>query len=97
MPLTPPSRFPNFYTMRRGRDEILIRPVDENIRQRDGFLEILAPPAHPKLGIETYAGWFAYLMPNDIAFIKHFRRIVIGHTPRWTGITSRSGTRPIDR
>ena len=72
VPLTPPSRFPNFYTMRRGRDEILIRPVDENIRQRDGFLEILAPPAHPKLGIETYAGWFAYLMPNDVAFVKSF-------------------------
>jgi hypothetical protein len=72
VPLTPPSRFPNFYTMRQGRDEILIRPVDEHIRVRDGFLEILAPPAHPKLGIESYAGWFAYLMPNDLAFLKRF-------------------------
>ena len=73
IPLTPPSRFPNFYTMRRGRDEILIRPVDENIRRRDGYLEILAPPAHPKLGIETYAGWFAYLAPNDLMFIKRYK------------------------
>ena len=72
VPLTPPSRFPNSYTMRRGRDEILIRPVDENIRVRDGFLEVLAPPAHPKLGIETYAGWFVYLAPSDLAFIKRY-------------------------
>jgi len=72
VPLTPPSRFPNFYTMRRGRDEILIRPVDENVRHRDGYLEILGPPAHPKLGIETYAGWFAYLAPNDLMFIKRY-------------------------
>lgn len=72
VPLTPPSRFPHFYTMRRGRDEILIRPEDDQIRVRDGFLEILAPPQHPKLGIETYAGWFAYLMPGDLMFIKRF-------------------------
>jgi hypothetical protein len=72
VPLTPPSRFPNFYTMRRGFDEILIRPLDDNIRVRDRFLEILAAPEHPKLGIESYAGWFAYLMPNDVAFIKRF-------------------------
>ncbi len=72
VPLTPPSRFPNFYTMRRGRDEILMRPVDEQIREREGFLEISGAPEHAKLGIESYAGWFAYLAPSDLLFIKRF-------------------------
>ena len=39
---------------------------------RDGFLEITAAPRFPKLGMETYAGWFAYLMKNDLMFVKRF-------------------------
>ncbi|HYH65456.1 MAG TPA: hypothetical protein VD866_12240, partial [Urbifossiella sp.] len=33
---------------------------------------ILAPPRKPKLGFDSYAGWLAYLMPNNVAFIKRF-------------------------
>jgi hypothetical protein len=40
---------------------------------RDGFLEIVAPPAFPKLGIDSYAGWFAYVRPNDLAFVKQYK------------------------
>jgi hypothetical protein len=46
--------------------------VDERIRERDGFLEILAPPRRPKLGFDTYGGWLAYVQPSNRVFIKRF-------------------------
>lgn len=72
IPLTEPSRFPNQYVMYTPAPNINYLPEDDNIRRRDGFLEILGPPAHPKLGMDTQAGWFAYLMPNDQMFVKQF-------------------------
>jgi hypothetical protein len=68
-----PSRFPSRYAMYEDGAVINVRPTDANIRERDGFLEILAPPRKPKLGFDTYAGWLAYLMPNDTVFVKRFR------------------------
>jgi hypothetical protein len=67
-----PSRFPSKYAMYEEGAIINVRAADENIRVRDGFLEILAPPRKPKLGFDTYAGWLAYVMPNDRAFVKRF-------------------------
>jgi len=49
-----------------------VRARDDNIRERDGCLEILAPPRKPKLGFDTYAGWLAYVTPNGRAFVKRF-------------------------
>jgi len=75
VPLTPAlSKYPNGYVMYQqgGENAILLRPVDPNIRARDGFLEVLAPPAFPKLGFDAHAGWFAYQMTNDLAFVKRF-------------------------
>ena len=72
IPLTPPSRFPNGYVMYEDGDRINFRPNDPQIRTRDGFLEILAVPRQPKLGMDSYAGWFAYLMRNDLMFVKRF-------------------------
>jgi hypothetical protein len=72
IPLTEPSRFPNQYVMYTPAPVINYLPEDENIRRRQGFLEILGPPAYPKLGMDTRAGWFAYLMPNDLMFVKQF-------------------------
>ena len=75
-PLTPAqSKFPNGYVMyQQGREQsIALRPVDPNIRQRDGFLGILAPPVFPKLGFDSHAGWFAYQMTNDLVFCKALR------------------------
>lgn len=71
MPLSEPSRFPNHFVM-YGPGGIDIRPEDPNIRVRDGFLEVLGPPQHAKLGMDTYAGWFSYLMRNDLIFVKRF-------------------------
>ena len=59
--------------MMRGRDEMLILPEDPMIRKRGDFLEILGPPSEPKLGFDSFAGWFAYQMPNDLAFVKTYK------------------------
>lgn len=66
-----PSRFPSKYVM---YEEQGINPsaVDDRIRERDGFLEILAPPRRPKLGFDTYGGWLAYVQPSNRVFIKRF-------------------------
>jgi len=51
---------------------INVKTKDGNIRERDGFLEVLAPPRKPKLGFDSYAGWLAYAMPNNTVFVKRF-------------------------
>jgi len=74
VPLSPEyQRFPKGYIMMRGRDEMLILPEDPMIRKRGNFLEILGPPSEPKLGFDSFAGWFAYQMPNDLAFVKTYK------------------------
>ena len=72
VPLAGPSRFPKDYVMYPSGDLIQIAPHDPNIRLREGFLEIFGPPRYPKLGMDSTAGWFAYLAPNNVAFIKRF-------------------------
>ncbi|MBI2477634.1 MAG: hypothetical protein HYV60_02995 [Planctomycetia bacterium] len=72
IPLTPNSRFPNNYVMYDTGDLINLRPEDANIRTRDGFLEITGVPRAPKLGMDSYAGWFGYLMPHDVLFVKRY-------------------------
>jgi len=72
VPLTRPTRFPNDYVMYEPGSLINARPSDPNIRTRDGFLEIVGPPKHRKLGMDSQAGWFAYVMPNDVMFVKRF-------------------------
>ena len=73
IPLAGQSRFPNKYVMYEEGALINARPVDPNIRVRNGFLEILAAPRRPKLGFDSYAGWMAYAMKNDLLFIKKFK------------------------
>jgi hypothetical protein len=73
VPLTPElSRMPNQYVMYGPGPVINIAPEDPAIRQRDGFIEVWDTPAHPKLGLDSYAGWFAYLMPGDLLLVKRF-------------------------
>ena len=36
-------------------------------------MKIMKPLKYPKLGIDTYAGWLAYLMPENVMFVKHFK------------------------
>ena len=51
-----PSRFPSKYAMYEDSAVINVRNKDDFIRERDGFLEILAPPRKPKLGFDSQAG-----------------------------------------
>src|SRR5262249_52985142 len=67
-----PSRFPGKYAMYEEGAIINVKASDGQIRERAGFLEILAPPRKPKLGFDTYAGWLAYVMPNGRMFVKRF-------------------------
>lgn len=73
IPLTPHSRYPNHYVMYETGDLINLRPTDPNIRTRDGFLEITGVPKEPKLGMDSYAGWFGYLMRHDVLFVKRYQ------------------------
>jgi hypothetical protein len=68
-----PSRFPGKYALYEESAVINVRVKDDNLRERDGFVEVLAPPRKPKLGFDTFAGWFAYAMPNDTVFVKRFK------------------------
>ncbi|MBC7234340.1 MAG: hypothetical protein H5T69_00745 [Chloroflexi bacterium] len=73
VPLTPAlSRFPRQYVMYGPGRVIQTAPEDPAIRIRDGLLEVWDTPANPKLGLDSYAGWFGYLMPNDLLFLKRF-------------------------
>lgn len=67
-----PSRFPGKYAMYEDSAIINVKATDANIRERDGCLEILAPPRKPKLGFDSFAGWLAYAMPNGRLFVKRF-------------------------
>src|SRR5205823_4897789 len=72
IPLEGKSRFPGKYALYEDGPLINVRAKDDNIRERDGFLEIVGPPRKPKLGFDSYAGWLAYLAPNDLLFVKRF-------------------------
>jgi hypothetical protein len=73
VPLAGKSHFPSKYAMYEESAIINVRPEDEQIRERDGFLEILAPPRKPKLGFDSQAGWLAYAMPGGGLFVKRFK------------------------
>ena len=72
IPLSPISRFPHHYVQYETGDLINISPEDPDIRQRYGYLEIMDVPDKPKLGMDSSRGWFSYLMPNDLMFVKRF-------------------------
>ena len=72
IPLTANSRFPNKYIMYGPGPVINYRPEDPQIKIRNDLLTITGTPAYPKLGMDSYAGWFCYLMKNDLMFVKRF-------------------------
>jgi hypothetical protein len=72
IPLTPDSRFPKSYIMYGPGPVMNFKPEDPGIRVRDGFLEVLGTPANPKLGLDSCAGWFGYLLRSDLLFVKKY-------------------------
>ena len=90
IPQTPDTRrFPNGYVMYdQGREHsILLKPTDPNVRMRGNFLEVLGPTKQPKLGFDSNAGWFAYVMPHDQAFVKRYSSPRNGVFPEIAGLT----------
>ena len=71
IPLEGFPRFPKRY-VRYDPSGLQMAPKDDNIRIRDGFLEIVGPPSSPKLGMDSYAGWLAHQQPSGLLFIKQF-------------------------
>lgn len=67
-----PSRFPGKYVLYEEGTLLNVRANDPNVRERDGCLEVLAPPRKPKLGFDGHAGWLAYVLPGGHAFVKRF-------------------------
>lgn len=72
VPLTTPSRFPHSYVRYEHGSAINSRPEDPQIHVSDGFLEVRGVPKFPKLGLDSYAGWLAYVAKNDLMFVKRF-------------------------
>jgi hypothetical protein len=90
VPLTPEmQRFPNGYVMYKFEPEssILLTPTDPNVRRRGKFLEVLGPTRQPKLGFDSNAGWFAYVMPHGQAFVKRYASPPDGVYPEIAGLT----------
>ena len=46
----------------------------------------------PKLGMDSYAGWFCYLMKNDLMFVKRYPTYPDRVYNEVAGLTIRSGT-----
>lgn len=90
VPLTPElTKFPNHYVMYAPgpAPAIGFRPQDPRIRVREGFLEVLGVPAQPKLGFDSFAGWFAYQMPHDLLFVKRYAVYPDGFYNEVAGLT----------
>ncbi|MDZ4850295.1 MAG: hypothetical protein SGI77_13505 [Pirellulaceae bacterium] len=73
VPITPSSsRYPKFYTMGEDQSRVNQKPEDPMIRRDGDFLIVDGPPAFPKLGFDSTAGWFAYQTPQDQLFVMRF-------------------------
>lgn len=70
VPLTPGSRFPNHY-LSFGQ-QVNTRPKDRGVTERDRFLLVDEVPNTWKIGLDSYAGWFAYFHPSNLLLIKQF-------------------------
>ena len=70
VPVTEHSRMPRKHVIYENGTTINFLPDDEKISQRDGYVLVEGPPRMPKLGFDSKSGWMAYLMRNDLLFVK---------------------------
>ena len=73
VPRSPRGRFPKGFVLYQEGESITIDAEDPNILVTDEAVLITGPPASPKLGFDSHAGWLAYLAPTDQLFIKRYR------------------------
>jgi len=72
-PLNKSSRYPKGYLI-YGPGKILnfMPDMEDNIRIREGILEITGSPSQPKIVTDSYAGWLAYITNDNLLFIKRY-------------------------
>ena len=73
IPRSPRGRFPKGFVLYQEGDSITIDADDPNIQVSDEAIVVTGPPASPKLGFDSHAGWLAYLAPTDQLFVKRYR------------------------
>lgn len=70
-PLNKNSRYPKGYLIYGpGRILNFMPEKEDNIRIREGILEITGTPSQPKIVTDSYAGWLAYITNDNLLFIK---------------------------
>jgi hypothetical protein len=72
IPLSEWSRYENHYVMFEPENRINLAPENEAISIQENCLVITGAPEYPKLGLDSMEGWFSYLMPNDLLFVKKY-------------------------
>ena len=73
VPLASKSRFPQgFITYDPGPVANFAHEDHPNVKVRDRFLEISGPPPRSKFGIDSDAGWFAYITRNNLLYVMQF-------------------------
>lgn len=72
IPLSDWSRYHYHYAMYEPEGRINIVPENDTISIRDNCLVITGAPEFPKLGMDSMEGWFSYLIPNDLLFVKKY-------------------------
>ena len=72
IPLSKSTKFPNHYVMYESGKTINFHPEDPSIFRKGQYLIVSDVPRNPKLGMDSMVGWFAYLMKNDLMFVKRF-------------------------
>ena len=73
VPRSPRGRFPNGFVLYQDGESITINADDPNIQVSDEAVVVTGPPASPKLGFDSHAGWLAYLAPTNQLFVKRYR------------------------
>jgi len=87
IPTSARSRFPEHYVMYENGSTMNFRPSDPNITKANTHLAITAAPKFPKLGMDSQAGWFLYLMREDMMFAKTFKVSPDRHYNEVAGLT----------
>lgn len=72
VPISPGSRFPRGFTIYKDGALIISPPDHENYRIRDNFLIIDGEPPQSKFGLDSNAGWLAYITRSNLLFVKRF-------------------------
>jgi hypothetical protein len=72
VPIDDRTKFPEGYIMYGPGRVMDYRPGDPSIIRDGEYLVVRDTPLRPKLGMDSYVGWFAYLTTDDLLFVKQY-------------------------